>query len=377
MASPAVLDFDRLLAPIAGDSPGGPNLRLDPSPATDYQQVKMAREAARAAERRGFSDVEGMVPGRDEWRSIMNLAPEILATQAKDLQVASWMIEAIVREQRFAGLRDGLILVRRLVEEFWDHLHPMPDEEDGIIPRIAPLTGLNGEDAEGTLIMPIYNVPITAAPNQEPFTCAQHRFATEMPNITDAEQKQQRAQKNAALLAQIQSAAASSSNAFFRDVRDDVAACLTEFESLGRVLNQKCGKDATGYPLAPPTSNIKEALENCRSIVALLTKDRVLDEPPPVEGELITVDGEGGGNGVDLRRAAGAIRSREEAFLILNHVAQYFERNEPQSVIPHALRQVERWGRASLLELMMELIPDDSAREHLFSRIGVKPPPEG
>ena len=52
MASPSTLDIEQLLAPIEGDKPAGVDLREDVSPTSDYYQVKDARSAVRAAERR-------------------------------------------------------------------------------------------------------------------------------------------------------------------------------------------------------------------------------------------------------------------------------------------------------------------------------------
>ena len=51
MGSADVLDFARLLAPIAGENPAGRPLRAEFSPTASYQAIKDARSAARAAER--------------------------------------------------------------------------------------------------------------------------------------------------------------------------------------------------------------------------------------------------------------------------------------------------------------------------------------
>src|SRR5690606_21406161 len=61
-----------------------------------------------------------------------------LAKKTKDLQVAAWLTEALVHREGFAGLKDGLELLRGLVETFWDHVYP--EAEDGDLElRAAPL----------------------------------------------------------------------------------------------------------------------------------------------------------------------------------------------------------------------------------------------
>ena len=51
MASPAVLDFERLLSPISDEQPSGPELRDDPASSGLFHQIKAASETARNAEK--------------------------------------------------------------------------------------------------------------------------------------------------------------------------------------------------------------------------------------------------------------------------------------------------------------------------------------
>ena len=45
----------------------------------------------------------------------LKLSKEALAKRGKDLQVAAWTTEALLRLEGFDGLRQGLELIRRLV----------------------------------------------------------------------------------------------------------------------------------------------------------------------------------------------------------------------------------------------------------------------
>ena len=110
-----VIDIDALLAPISDEAPGGSNPRADSSAASLYYRVKDARNAARSAER-GTLELDAGAP--EEWDLVLTSSVTLLSTQAKDLEVASWMTEALVRLEGFAGLRDGLTVIRGLVERF-------------------------------------------------------------------------------------------------------------------------------------------------------------------------------------------------------------------------------------------------------------------
>ena len=156
MPSPDVLDFPKLLAPVPGDAPAGADLRANAGPTSLYYQVKDGRNAARAAERRIEGGAEESPP---DWKAVVTASSKAVAEASKDLEVTAYLIEGLCRTHGFAGLRDGFRLARGLVEQFWDGLYPTPDEE-GVATRVGPLTGLNGEDSEGTLIAPINRIPL-------------------------------------------------------------------------------------------------------------------------------------------------------------------------------------------------------------------------
>ena len=144
-------------APISADKPAGIDPRSDASPNSPYYKIKGARNDARAAERQAVGNADAAPP---DWKLVYQLSTRAIAEQAKDLEIAAYLIEALIRLNGFAGMRDGCRLARELVEKFWEGLYPLPDpqpepDEHPLMSRIAPLVGLNGEDAEGTLIMPI------------------------------------------------------------------------------------------------------------------------------------------------------------------------------------------------------------------------------
>ena len=58
------------------------------------------------------------------------------------MQITAWLVEALVKQHGFAGLRDGLRLLRELQERFWPSLYPEVEDED-LEPRAAPLAWLN------------------------------------------------------------------------------------------------------------------------------------------------------------------------------------------------------------------------------------------
>jgi type VI secretion system protein ImpA len=373
MASQEVLDVSRLLLPIDGPTPAGEDLRADSSPNSLYYLIKDARSAARAAERQIVTD-EGEPSARPDWRPVLENARKALAEKTKDLEVAAYLIEALVRLHGFGGLRDGFRLAAGLVEQFWDGLYPLPDE-DGLPTRVAPLTSLNGDDAEGTLMAPIALVPLTEGSSVGPFALYHYQQAQSLGQVHDEQAREKRLKRGAVSLDTIQRAVVETPASFFATLVQDLAECQNEFAKLNGLLEDKCGGRA------PPSSNIRAALAACLEAVNYVARDKLstaLAQAQPEADGTPAGDGQGAAPAGGPAEVAGVLRNREDAFRTLLQVADFFRRMEPHTPVSYALEQAVRWGRMSLPELLTELIPEETSRESLFKQVGIRtlqPPP--
>ncbi len=370
MITPPTLDFDRLTQPIEGANPAGQDLRSDPSPVSIYYQVKDARAAARAAERAGNPLEQGQAGVSEEWQTVLRLAPEILATKAKDLEIAAWLTEALLRAHGFAGLRDGFRLLRETVDKFWDGLYPMPDE-DGISTRVAPLTGLNGGESEGTLAVPIALTPITRDGDVGTFSLWRYGKARDLAKVTDPAALKDAMDHGVATMEQFEATVRTTDHGFLRCLVGDVDAALEHFQALTALLDAKCGADA------PPTSAIRSILQDARQTIAHVVRNVAAisleaDAAEPVAAAAASPAAAPGAAAGAPVEASGAIKTREDAFRLLTKLADYFRTAEPHSPLASLLEQSVRWGRMPLHELIAELIPDTTARDHFFTLTGLR-----
>lgn len=369
MASPEVIEFERLLAPISEDHPVGEDLREDRSPTSEYYALKDARNQARAAERHKLFDEESSSSTLAEWRPVMEKAATLLEEKTKDLEVAAWYTEALVRYHGFAGLRDGFKLILQLVESYWDDLYPLPDE-DGMETKVAPLTGLNGEGGDGTLIAPIRNIMITEDTSAGHFAFWQYQQALDIAKIPDEDQQEQRIAATGISLEVIQRAIDESSESYCRDTLEDIEQCLETYQALIQAVDadERAGKDG------PPSSNIRNTLQEVLGGFRHLTKDKIIDivEEETEETDELAEGGSAVNASGGATVASGPIKSREQAFKQLLEIADFFLKTEPHSPVSYLLKKTVRWGRMPLTELMRELLPDDSAQETYSSLTGVK-----
>ena len=365
MAPQDVFDIDGLLTPLEGETGTGADLRE--SGDADYARLKDARRRVVSLARQGRADPTVESEINQAWQLISELAPEVLQSRAKDLEVAAWLTEAELRRKGLAGLHAGLCLIEGLVDGFWDHLHPMPDE-DGLETRLYPLVGLNGEDGNGSLVAPIRNTPLSDDPDT-PLTANLLQRCREAAAIEDPELRRARFQEIGLDAQGVQQQAARCDQAFCQALLADAEASAETLKRLSSKLDQHCGAQH-----APPVSALRESLEMVVDAIRNIYGPRLSTEPQtapeaPIDAPPTPEKPPAGEPTMPV--ATGPIQSRQEALQQLQAIADYFRRQEPHSPIAGAIERVARWARLPLDQLLQELIPDARAREHYALITGV------
>jgi type VI secretion system protein VasJ len=121
--------------PLAGDAPGGG----DPSTDPQFERIK--------AEIDKLGSVSGGAP---DWGNVVRDGEDLLATKAKDLRVAIWVACGATERNGWGGLARALVVLRTLIDEYWDTMWPPPRREKARInvvvwfgerfaPRVAEL----------------------------------------------------------------------------------------------------------------------------------------------------------------------------------------------------------------------------------------------
>lgn len=366
MASLISIDLDALLAPISDDMPTGKDCRQSSSANSLYQQVKTARNSARETERKNAAGADLGSPD-DDWRKVADLAPKILTQESKDLEVACWYLEALLRRHSFRGLRDGLVLLDSMIERYWENLYPTPDE-DGLETKVAPITGLNGTGQEGVLISAIRTSLITQGNSRGPFAFWECQKALTSNRIQDSDNREKEFKKLGFEFEDMEKAVQESSTEFMTNLRDDLIESIALYRQISGRLDEYCGT----YD-APPTSLVISLLEECLGVVKHLGQNKF----PAVE--IITTDdsvatdaGAPSAASPAPRSAGGPLETREQAFKQMLEIAEFFRKREPHSPISYVLEKAVKWGNMPLFDLMRELISDDKTLEEYGKLTGVK-----
>ena len=253
-----------------------------------------------------------------------------------------------------------------MVEAFWDKLYPLPDEE-WVATRVVPLAGLNGVESDGVLVSPILNLPITAAGSLRAMSLVDYQQAGDLERVQDPDKRCPADQSRSDHAGSLPEECGRDAHrvpcepAGRRDrLRDGIRqACAA--------LEEKCGNGPDGHSLAPPSSNIRNALQAVREEVERLAGSRGAIGSRPAEAAAISAPAAHAAN-------SGPLGTREDAFRTLMQVADFFRRTEPHSPIPYLLEQAVRWGKMPLPELLNELLPAESVPTQSFKLMGIRLP---
>jgi type VI secretion system protein ImpA len=340
MPSAALLNFDELVQPVAGDSPAGAPVALP---------VRQKLDAARKeTEPHPDDPSQGEVPRKADWSGIVKTARELLAEKSKDLLLAARLTEALTKMHGFAGLRDGLHLLHELIAQCWDRLHPTPDEDEGMEIRAGPFHWLSDADRGARFPGTVRGVPLVAV-NGQSYSWQDWKLAQDGRGPIPQEEFTKAAPLNPG-------------------VAEDLAQAVEELGRLDQTLVDRLG------PEAPGMIDLRQALEDCRTLLQTVLRHQPAAAEPEagaaVSGNGAAAPGVAGGGGTLQINVA----TREEAYRQLAVIANTLERLEPHSPIPDLLRRAIELGKMPFRQLVRELVRDQGQLTELRREFGIREP---
>lgn len=344
------------MQPIQSGNPVGVLARSSEATAIDYYALKDARNAARAIERKIQDDSPEIAP-RQQWEFVVEKAQDLLCNHTKDLEIAAWLTEGLLRTQGFLGLAQGFLVIKTLVDNFGSALYPLPDE-DGVETTLKALEGLNGIDNDGSLIRPIREQLITQGRSCGPYAYWQYQQALAINQIKDPEIIKKRLAAGAISQQQIELAVQETADSFYQKLHNEINQAQIAFDALQQSLAKQYADKA------PPYSRIKNVLiEFVEHLSFLKPQSSVITD--------VTDSNKSASREVSLSINIDGLSDRQQALQQLTKVAYYFRNAEPHSPLSYAIERIIRWGSLSLPDLMRELINDENARKSFIHLTGI------
>lgn len=363
---PSVIDLERLMQPISDENPSGESLQYSGV----YDEI---REARRADEKlaQGEWQIELKVA---DYRQVISLAIPALEKQTKDLQIAAWLSESLVKQHGFAGLRDSLKLINGFQENFWETVHPEIDEGD----MEGRANAVEWMDTQAAFAAK--TVTITGGEGYSFFDYEDSKRFDIPENIdtldSNDQQKYQQLQAQAEKENRVtgdrwRKAKAASRRAFYEDLSFVLEECSTEFKELNRIAEEKFDRNQT-----PGTTNLNKVLDEVQTLVKKLLEEKRAEEPDAADETATAENGEenadGATNGVVrmVATAAGAIQNRQDALKRLADLADFFRKTEPHSPISYLVQRAVKWGEMPLENWLQDVIKDETVLYQLRQTLG-------
>lgn len=332
-----------ILVPIPGENPSGIDLRYD-TKLLVLDKIKEARRQDDELEQGAWQSERKVA----NWPLVIKLAQETLATTSKNLQLGGYLTEALLQTERFAGLRQGLDLVYRLVTDFWDTVYPAIDPSDPETreDRATPLAWINTQ-----LDFPVRSTPINNAGHSCILYKESRIVGYEDSPKTDKERKDRKTMLDAGKLPAdvFDKAFNETPKAYYLQTEKDLDACLETVAKLDAFCDEKLEDDSPGF------GKLKTALTDVLLVVHQLLEKKREKEPDPVEvapaEQSAPAEGPAEGEAGPAVPSAslgvalvGEPADRRQAVAGIVAAAAFLRKKEPLSPAPYLLLRGLRWG---------------------------------
>ena len=330
---------EELLNPIDGPNPSGANLRYEPI----YDKIKEARREEDQPPP-GMTERDRKVADNAQ---VIKLTKDVLTTKTKDLQLAAWLTEALLKQQGFGGLKDGLSLCFGLIDKFWDTVYPELEDGDAQA-RGAPL-GFIGTKLE----IPLKLVPLVEKATYGSIDYEQSREVgyEELAKSDEAKKKRAQLIKEGKLAPEVfDKAFEETPKKFYAQAENDLDSSLQILSQLKEACDAKFADDG------PSFGPLRCALEATRHVVHGFLQKKREKEPDPVEEIAAQPVSEVDSN--TAATAAAPVRvgvllsvetsseppDRIEAVRKVAEAAAFLRRREPKSPASYLMLRGLRWG---------------------------------
>jgi type VI secretion system protein ImpA len=288
------------------------------------------------------------------WEEIVAKAAGRMAQGVRDLGLAARLTEAMTRLSGFTGLRDGLHLMRRLVEECWDELTPRPKAGGDLGPLLAPLRWIDDPDRGALFPHTVRAVPLVHQGDR---------------TYSWIDWKRLRDRGDKVSWGAFERALYATPRAELEEALDGLEQSQDELARLTAGLAARSSE-----PFEMP--GLWRAIEDCRTLI-----EHILQQVPAPERD--------GGNEVELADPdypatwmgdgdeVGFTQTqlRARIYAQIEQLASTLQQIEPHSPVPHLLMRAVQLGAMPFPQLMSELLRDQNVLGRMNQELGIRPNP--
>lgn len=321
-----------------------------------------------------------------DWAAVLDKA-EGLRPRGRDLRLLVIVARALANEERLAGLAQGLTLIARTFDQYWDTMHPAlrsnAPPRDAALRRINALLDLqNAQEGllanlrEMIIFSPRQVGPISGR-DLEQGALDERVMLQEAASGLNAAEKAALTSAHNQLLNRVRSGCAAQvdqAGEAMTALLADARAAIAALDEADAALNKRIeGNGPTVPELRRFLQRLLTTLERNSTAVAG-ANGAAKPASQPAEPAMPTRNGHGGaamgGAAMGAETMANVasqgdpsvglpdrIASRDDVVKCLDLVVAFYDRTEPSSPIPHLARRVRRMVHMDFVELMEDLAP--------------------
>ncbi|MFC7419198.1 type VI secretion system protein TssA [Iodobacter arcticus] len=354
-----------LLAPISPDQPAGEDLGYS----TLFDQIREARRADDPSLSQG--DWGQQLKSAD-WSKVIQLCKQALSQQSKDLQLAAWYGEALVKTRGFAGAQLALQVLDGLLEHYWETGYPEYDVND-LDERVGKLEWFNNQ-----MGIALREVPLTD-PLHGGYNWQQWQESREVENmgLKDSQSKEA-ALAEGKLAGDVFDKSVNASGAsWFKQLHTQLEHTQQAYQALDSRIDARFGF------AAPNFAELRNALNACLEVVNRLRLQ--WGEPSTHHAPAHSPESPMSSHAAPAPQYAatshstsaaparqGPLQSRTDAVRQLVEVAHYFRQHEPHSPVALLAERAAKWAEMSLEEWLGSVIKDDATLGQLNELLDIK-----
>jgi type VI secretion system protein ImpA len=309
--------IDDLVEPVSGDSPVGEDLSYDPA----RQEIEQAFEAASVS-----VDAATEVDWRETIRQI-----EAQSRRTKDLWLAVYLARAGTRTGVLDTVEKGCLALAELLDRYWPDVHPSL-EEYGLQGRMGACESLT-RFAE--FLGPLQRVTLVEHPRLGNYSAADFaRF--------------ERDGDGAEGYGMFRAALADTSPQTVQAVverLDGIVEALRRVDAVLTLHATEAGMTSTNFSATfDSLADIRRSVEPYANLP---------EAEDGIGGETVERNFTNGS-----RRLPERIDSRDDVVRALDAIGDYYQRREPSSPIPLALRRIRAWVSLDFMSILKDIAPN-------------------
>ncbi|MFB3893155.1 MAG: type VI secretion system protein TssA [Phycisphaerae bacterium] len=331
----SLIDQDKLLKDVSPESPCGEDLTYDAA------WVNLQAMAQGTPERQIG---ESIIPAQEpNWKEVTPACVELFS-RTHDLRVAMLLARGLLVQHGLPGLREGLALIRAMLEKQWDGFWPRLDPAEGNDPleRINIISAL----ADAVFRLPIRQSPLCNSRQLGRFSIRDIAIAKGEIAVTPDPNK-----PAPAAMSVIEAAFSDTDTEELKAQAQAAKDSIADAQAIEALITDKVGADKA-VSLEPLRDSLKEALA---CVEGFLVKRGSISEATGSAAAPAGATAAGAPAGAAL---SGDIRSTQDILTAIDKICQYYEKYEPSSPVPLMLRGAKRMVSKNFVEIMRQLPPD-------------------